>query len=222
MEIILVVSGLCMLNLCQFVFGITQVKLFTKDSSPYGTTYKDWTERWWQWFLNMTEDEVPTQDNTGAKCNLKQSGEVWFLAGTWNGVESRKCNIPEGKAVLLPMATTACSVNEQDCLHYSDSELRNYAISGNDGTLMEVSIDGKRIGDIPRITTDFFNATYPVGNAVKAIPGTARVISDGYYVFLEPLAKGNHNIHFKVSQPLAAGSTQAEIVMDVTYDFSVI
>ena len=192
------------MSLCQFAFGITEVKLFPEISSPYDLSYKVWTERWWQWFLNMTESEVPTQDNTGAKCNLKQSGPVWFLAGTWNGQETRKCTIPEGKAILLPMANTACSINEQDCLHYSDSELRNYAVTGNNGIILEVTIDGKRISDIPRITTDFFNATYPIGNAVKATPGIARVISDGYYVFLEPLAKGDHNIHFKVSQPLAA------------------
>ena len=47
-----------------------------------------------------------------------QGGPVWFLSDQLEGREERTCNIPTGKAILIPLPTGECG--------YDDEDLRNY------------------------------------------------------------------------------------------------
>lgn len=51
-------------------------------SRPFGLTYAQWSEKWWQWALSIPADENPLLDPTGENCGTGQSRRVWFLAGT--------------------------------------------------------------------------------------------------------------------------------------------
>ena len=58
------------------------VGLFSSDSKPYNLTFGEWTARWWQWGYSIPKNINPAYDDNGRFCVQKQSGPVWFLAGT--------------------------------------------------------------------------------------------------------------------------------------------
>ncbi|MCA1706817.1 MAG: hypothetical protein LC808_27575 [Actinobacteria bacterium] len=73
-------------------------------SRPFGLTYAQWSEKWWQWALSIPEEQNPMLDPTGANCGIGQSGRVWFLAGTFGGgPATRVCTVPVGKALFFPI-----------------------------------------------------------------------------------------------------------------------
>jgi hypothetical protein len=74
---------------------------FSADTVQYNLTYAEWTARWWQWLLSIPEDRNPAADQTGENCDEGQSGPVWFLAGTFGGLNERVCTIPAGKSLLF-------------------------------------------------------------------------------------------------------------------------
>ena len=79
------------------------------DSSPYGLTYGEWSAKWWQWLLAQPGDVNPGFDATGIHCAQGQSGQVWFLAGTFDTADplARSCTIPGGTALFFPVLNTS-------------------------------------------------------------------------------------------------------------------
>jgi hypothetical protein len=51
------------------------------QSHPFGRTYGEWSNAWWQWALSISttpDNNNPLLDPTGASCGNGQSGPVWF------------------------------------------------------------------------------------------------------------------------------------------------
>ncbi len=65
--------------------------VFSPDTKPFGITYPEWTSKWWQWLVSIPAKDNPAADNTGKNCGQKQTGPVWFLAGTTGGSAERSC-----------------------------------------------------------------------------------------------------------------------------------
>lgn len=172
---------------------------FSADTVQYNLTYAEWTARWWQWLLSIPEDRNPAADQTGENCDEGQSGPVWFLAGTFGGLNERVCTIPAGKSLLFSLLNAECSFAEYPSLR-SESELRECAVSANDGaTGLMVTIDGSAIdpSQIYRIQSPLFEINFPTGNIFGVPEGQSQAVSDGFWVFLPPLAPGEHEIHFR-------------------------
>ena len=74
------------------------------SSHPYGHSYDEWGDRWWQWVDGIPQSANPMVDPTGASCGLGQSGQVWFLAGSPGGSYDRACTVPVGKGIFFPVA----------------------------------------------------------------------------------------------------------------------
>src|SRR5438067_24588 len=78
----------------------------SNNSEPYGMTYGQWNARWWQWFFSVPASRNPGLATDGAvDCSVGQSGDVWFLAGSFQsgGTFSRSCAVPVGKALFVPL-----------------------------------------------------------------------------------------------------------------------
>jgi hypothetical protein len=184
--------------------------IFTPDSQPYGLTYGEWTAKWWQWAESIPTENNPQLDETGEDCAQaqNQTGPVWFLAGTSGGTVERTCTIPAGKAILIPVLNT---VNIRAASE-TDEELLAGAKSAVDSvTILEFSIDGLPLQDIwnYRIQSPFFDVTLPNDNVFGISEGTYRAVADGYWVFLEPLPPGQHEIrlHGAMGNPTAISPT---------------
>ena len=172
---------------------------FSTNSKPYGLTYTDWTAKWFQWLLSIPENSNPSNDETGRNCSINQNDpNVWFLAGTGGGRAERTCTIPAGKAILFPIINVECSYAEFPNLK-TESELRACAKSDQDKvTNLEASIDGMKIQDLNkyRIQSVLFNVTLPTNNILGQKAGITEAVADGFYILLQPLPAGNHEIHF--------------------------
>ena len=176
--------------------------VYSIDEKPNGLTYDNLTAKWWQWALSMPQDVNPIGDTTGKYCGQNQEGPVWFLTGTFGGTAERTCEIPAGKAILFPLLTTECNYLENPNLK-TESELLSCAKQGQDfgSKTMAATIDGVKLKDLERyrVESQLFDLTLPENNAVSATPGTTKAISDGFWVLLEPLPSGSHDVDFSAS-----------------------
>jgi hypothetical protein len=176
----------------------TNPGVFSIDSKPYGISYAEWTGRWWQWALSIPKDTNPAADNTGKNCAVNQNGPVWFLAGTFGGADVRSCTIPAGKAVLFSPINSECSYAEFPNLK-TEADLRACAKTQEDHvTSMQVTVDGVTMKDLDkyRLQSPLISFIFPKNNVVGVPAGQTQGISDGRWVFLQPLAPGKHEIHF--------------------------
>jgi hypothetical protein len=204
--------------------GSANVVVFPADSKPYGLTYGEWTAKWWQWAFSMPESLNPLVDDTGRNCANNQAEPVWFLAGTGGGAVTRECTIPSDKGILVPIINVACDSASEPTLD-TEAELRSCAKADQDLVIAkEINVDGVNIGNLDayRFQSPLFNLTFPENNIAGVAPQTAKAVSDGTWILLEPLSPGRHEIHFKAAlgDPTAIGTTN--FALDVRYLLTVV
>jgi hypothetical protein len=188
----LLVVGTLVPSIMKFSYA-ANIGVFTSDSKPYGLTYGEWTVEWWKWLLSIPKPDNPAADTTGKNCALKQTGAVWFLTGTYGGTNERICTIPAGKAILINIIDVICSYAEHHLK--TEPELRACAKADQDKvTTTSLTVDGAQLNPV-RLQSPLFTVTLPSNNALGLKPQTTPAISDGYWVFLQPLPPGSHTIH---------------------------
>ncbi|MGB7637801.1 MAG: hypothetical protein WBL88_09535, partial [Nitrososphaeraceae archaeon] len=141
----------------------------------------------------------PLADMNGAHCGEGQGNlPVFFLAPADKGSVQSTCNIPAGKAILVTVIIVECSFKEFNVK--TEQDLKKCATedeSSNPGLFL--SVDGKEFKDLQkyRIPTRAFDVSFPK-NGIFGVssPGPTRAVSDGYWVMLQPLPPGKHQIHY--------------------------
>ena len=200
--------------------------IFPPDSEPYGMTYGEWTAVWWKWFLSLPTEENPINDPTGELCDSSQSGQVWFLVGSGGGEAERSCEVPAGKAILIPAIIVECSKAEDESLQ-TEADLRACAKSDQDlVTDVWATVNDAEIPDeqVYRVDSPLFNFSFIADNVISAPEGPTEAVSDGFWLFLKPLPPGNYDIH--VGGILQEGdptvTTPFTFVEDSTYHLTVV
>jgi hypothetical protein len=175
--------------------------VFPIDSKPYGLSYEDWTIKFWQWLLSIPADKNPITDTSGKLCSQNQNASlpVFFLAFSTGGGAARTCDISVGKAILIPINVVECSFAELNVK--TEEELHTCATEDESSNpQLFLPVDGREFKDLEkyRIHSRAFDIELP-DNSVIQVSGPTRAVSDGYWIILEPLATGKHDIHFKAS-----------------------
>ncbi len=190
------------------------------DSKPYGLSYGEWSAKWWQWALSIPTDRNPLIDTTGEFCGEEQSGNVWFLAGTFGGSATRTCTIPAGKAILFPIINAECSTVEGN--GETKAELSACAKDLIDlVTVKEATVDGVSLQNLDsyRVQSPLFTFTIPPDNILGIDTGgtseSSNSVSDGYWILLAPLSVGEHTVHFRGVVP------EFNFETEVTYELTV-
>jgi hypothetical protein len=202
------------------IAGGSNVLVFSPDSDPYGMGYAEWTAKWWQWILSTPAETNPAKDDTGENCGINQSGPVWFLAGTIGGIAKRKCSIPAGKAILLPILNhggTLADRREREMHIESETELLSFVVREMDViSSLEVSVDDVKLNGLQRyrVQSPIFDVVLPKNNLFEGTPGPTRGVSDGYWLFLKPLSRGKHNV--KSSGSCLSGTVNIGVNYDIT------
>jgi hypothetical protein len=175
--------------------------VFAIDSNPYGLSYEDWTIKFWQWVLPITLDINPIFDQTGEHCGEGQGSlPVFFLIGSSGSVVERTCTVPADKAILIPVGYVECSFAEHSGT--TEEELHTCAEEDQSSNpILFLSVDGRQIQQFEkyRVHSRAFNVTFPENPIFGAEPGPSLAVSDGYWIILEPLPPGEHEILFKES-----------------------
>jgi len=105
----------------------------------------------------------------------------------------------------------------------TEDELRTCAIDGNKDSIVKASIDNQEIKDIDkyRVTTGLFNVTYSSDPVSPTNSNSSQGISDGWFIFLEPLKAGEHQIKFIASQLGGQNTPEPAALFDVTYHLTI-
>lgn len=183
-------------------------------SSWLGASYETWTERNWKWFMSIPRGVGPWNDATGAQCGINQSGPVWFIGGPVGSDFTRSCTIPPGKAIAVPIIDY---INDYPCPAPPPFEpaagqsLEDFLLKGVkplvDGfTVHTATLDGQPLQE-RRVTSGLFGFTgakdltegTPSDPCVTGSPQLG--VSDGYFVFIEPLAPGHHTLILHSENP---------------------
>lgn len=186
--------------------------VYPVDSVICGKTYGEWSAEWWKWILSIPTSVNPFMDDGSGKfCAKKQSGDVWFLAGSWVGTTEVKCKVPAGKAIFFPIINNECSTIEG--YGETEGELRNNTKDIIDGvTVIEATVDGKPLKQLKkyRVESPLFEFKLPGDNVLKEfgliVPEfegakSSKSVSDGYWIMLEPLSPGEHEIYIYSKLP---------------------
>jgi hypothetical protein len=183
-----------------------EVQYFNLEDKPFGQTYGQWTVRWWQWALSMSESISPLVDETGKNAYVNQPAQgVWFLAGTIANedhikVTHREVTVPSGRAILFPIINFEANFLEYTHLK-TDEELVGYVqkeenkIAKKEVFINEKLVEPKRVISDPEIFPIFVNDD----NALRTKGGMTSASADGYYMFLKPLSKGEYDIRFQAA-----------------------
>jgi hypothetical protein len=172
------------------------------NAHAYGMTYGEWSAEWWKWAISIPVSEHPLFDN--GDCDTGQIGKVWFLGGSFAGTTTvRECTVPSGRAIFFPVVNVECSTVEPPPFHgENEAELRECAKGFMDGAsaTLSATIDGRSVQNIAsyRVQSPLFTFSAPADN-VLFIPGPVKgqSVSDGYWLLLAPLSRGEHEIHFE-------------------------
>ena len=194
----------------------------------FGKTYGEWGGAWWKWTLELPYSQNPILDPDGRFGHLGQTGDVWFLAGTFGAKTNRSLVVPHGKSLFFPLINTA---NDYPCpdpnfkpapgqtLEAFLQQVNADAIAGT--TNLFVEVDGVSYTNLfaYRGISPLFNFTADISlkrpDYDPCITGSEQqMASDGYWFMLKPLTAGTHTLR------LGGGHTTFGV--DVTYQLTVL
>ncbi|GHA83815.1 hypothetical protein [Cognatilysobacter bugurensis] len=189
------------------------------DATVAGESFGALTARWWQWAERMPI--APYLDPDGRLCDLDQSGEVWFLAGTdGSSAVERSCVIPAGRHILVPVINMRHSnpaSGHGRALPLPCKVLQEAAAVNNDrlGSAV-VLLDGVPVTDVARYRVRSAGC-FRLYEGDDTAPLTA---SDGYWLLIKPLPPGRHVL--SIGANYAAGEAgYGEMVQNFEYDLHV-
>ncbi|MFM9888425.1 MAG: hypothetical protein ACKVQT_35825 [Burkholderiales bacterium] len=172
----------------------------------------------------------PVLDATGEHCGRRQVDKVWFLAGSFGpGSVQRTCAVPAGKSLFFPLINTSYAAFLNDAPDTRTEQFIRAAGSCTDPAQISVSINGTKVRTPTQYFTGrsgsqspFFNVQLPPANLFgldeTVIPELVLSPSaeQGYYLFVNPLPPGRHEIKW-----LASGCTPGNS-QDITYHLNVV
>ena len=209
----------------------------TASSAQTGMTYGEFAKAWQQTMLPIATPLNPQNDSSGANCQGGKTPQVFFLAGSLTGTPvTRSCTVPATTPIFFPIINAECSTLEQPPFFGATDAARAQCaktlIDGVSIGSLKVTLDGKAVANLGkfRAASPPYDFTVPLatppafaGN-ILGVPGPAsgRSVTDGFWVLLKPLARGNHVIHFEATAEITF-PTGPPVPFDqfVTYNLTV-
>ncbi len=166
--------------------------------SPLGHSQSAWTAKWWKWAIELPLVGHPFGNDSLHPFDVTegQTGKVWFLCGTTDGVE-RTCTIPKGKYLFVAMINGEESSLEGFPDYPSQLAAAVAQADSIDPNSVYFTLDGVSLPNAsnyrflsPQIS---FNAPNP---SILGGGGQGTAVADGYFVFLKKLPPGQHTLQF--------------------------
>jgi hypothetical protein len=195
------------------------------DASAQGRSYRDLSAAWRKWAFETPAPESALLDTTGASCSNRQTGSVWFLAGTIaGGAVARTCTIPADTFLFFPLANHVYGASLTDPDPQRTEAFARSQTTCIVGARLAADIDGVPVSNPAQYLTEspLFTVQLPPNNAYGITTSDAPALTldptvdRGYYLFLTPLPPGRHTIHFS-----SAPGSSCAAAQDVTYDLTV-
>jgi hypothetical protein len=166
--------------------------IYPIDSKPYGSTYSEWTVKWWRWLLEIPKLSSPAFDRVGIRAATNQKNpKVYFLCQTCDkagSVPNRRITLPDDCSIFMPIINWISFPDDDkdpEELLVANAKERMDVIGD-----LRISISGKKIKEKLidyRVTSSVFVCKLPKDNLFGLPSGNTRAFSDGYWIFLKPL-----------------------------------
>lgn len=174
-----------------------------------GPTYGNLNGDWWKWIFSIPASESPLFESGAVDISAHQSGNLWYLAGSWVGPVVRSGTVPAGKRIFAPIVNY---INDYPCPDPAFQPAPGESMeafllrTGNDAlgypADIFLEIDGvpqQNLADY-RAASHLFtfqaDASW-VGGGDPCITGEPQpAVAIGYSFLLEPLTPGEHTLHF--------------------------
>ncbi|MEO3817943.1 hypothetical protein [Plantactinospora sp. B24E8] len=140
--------------------------------------------RWVRWVADSSQRESPIADPTGEFAGVGQPEDVWFLAGTFGGAVTRRCQVPAGRPIFFPAFNVW-----QSRVDPGDVPVMEQATG-------HAHLDDEEVPLRPVGTPETFLVRGRLGNPVTGLPPTMRVSCWGLWGQLAPLAPGRYRLVF--------------------------
>jgi hypothetical protein len=153
--------------------------------------------RWVQWVASASALHNPVADETGEDAAGNQPDDVWFLAGSYGETLERRCTVPTGRGLFVPVFTMWTVPGDGPPEPVSDA----------DGHL---NLDGEPIEpDVVSTPVAFVVAGARMNGVTRTKRPTPTTVW-GLWKLLPPLAPGEHELR-------VLGSDGHGFVVDVRY-----
>lgn len=185
--------------------------------SPYDPSIPFAANLWHQWEHAFLDDKSPVRDQSGDKCHLLQSGNIWFLVNAESpDAVNRECSIPENRYLVFPVIQNLLWTPPH--LDFSCDEVKeNARFDPSPNYHVEVTLDGVSVANTSEyviVSDECFdlNGALPTSmNASSLYPSA----TGGYWFVFKPLPKGTHNLKFGATYKKQSGELKK--IMDVSY-----
>jgi hypothetical protein len=201
--------------------------------SVAGRTQNDWAEAWWNWAVSYPEATNPVSDTTGAFAHLGDQGEVFFLAGHFDGAGpvTRRATVRSDQYLFFPLANGATTVLDSAYGPSYDQMRQDVIEFVGDGSAFYAELDGMDLaagGDLNnwlQLSPDIFLWNFPPGGIFTDADynGPIESVQRGWWLMLSPLEVGTYTLRFGgTATPTGAYSGFGPNVQDVTYILTVV
>ena len=185
-----------------------------------GRTQLQWSKAWWQWAASFELADSPVTDRTGARCGAGQSGDVWFLAGTYGSQRTiRRCTVPAGTYLFFPLINYIALQQTASPTACHRAQMQVDALT-NAPRMLLLDMNGQRFEGLEahrQRTEQCFDAAPNPPHQEDAMAGSMSqrlpLAGNGYYVMLRPLPRGTYTLNF--GGQLSSSSQAVTYTLDV-------
>jgi len=179
-------------------------------------------KEWWQLYVSIPNSVRELLNERRAACGLGQRGDIWFLAtaGTPDVTTTRRCTVPDGAKLLVPIVTAVCSPFPGETLEDNIQICRELIDPFNK---LSLTIDGKSRNYLieRRAHSRGFAAWYPEDNIwdtpAEDIPGGIYItVAEGQYALVGGLSPGNHTIRARAASTTDSTVPKFDAIFEVT------
>jgi len=199
-----------------------------EESMVYSSDYvndkpvSDYINIWWQWTYTMPKEKSPVRDLSGKYCNVEQHGDVWFLAGGYGSSKiQRSCTIPEGKYIFFPVINMVYWPRQEGSLTCENAK-KSAALNNDELLSIEVNLDSQVAWNPANTRISSEKCFDLLGLIPKDLnpPRVYPAATDGYWVMLKPLSKGDHTLSFKAQYNREDGA-YSKMAQDIEYKLTI-
>jgi hypothetical protein len=179
-------------------------------------------KEWWQLFLSVPTPVREQLAESPEACGLGQHGHIWFLAtaGAPDQTTTRRCTVPHGSTLFVPVVTAVCSPFPGETLEDNVQLCRELVDPFNK---LSLTIDGKNRSYLieRRAQSRGFPAWNPEENfwdtPEEDVPaGIYVTVAEGQYALIEGLSPGKHTIRARASSSKDSAVPKFDAIFEVT------
>lgn len=219
----------------------TDPYIFSVDSSPYSTSFKEWTQKWWQWYVSVPKlnnpnfEEAEDVKYVPKPCSYLQdpASPVFFVPYVIRekgAFATMTCDVPRNKAIMVGIDNGIMDFGDPTVQPKTVDMLTKIVTQSNIfPNKFDITLDGKPLAltneQKYRVQSEPVNTTLPQNNIWDERPGTYLSVADGWYLMLKPLPPGDHILHYttgyrdhKSDPTIPSGQGNKDpYIQDVTY-----